>query len=342
MAMPAPSKTWYGLVNKVLANNSTAANCANSYLHALLKTLLGSTTGYTAGTTGAPPASSNWTCELSSTGAVAGAGDNFSTAYVAGEWLSNTPGSAHSWFVLKSPASAGILDGPWYMLWSKDSATATTWRVSLSKTAFAAGTTTADPTNGGVVSTTGTVIAFHASSTTAGKTHFLVDAKGNFWFFVSRDGGQVLETWDSLNELTETQPSGDAHRVIGYRQHIAAGIFSSSATGTLILGTPILGFQRTGLAQVSNQMIISGADISGLNELNGINSEVEGVKYGLVYSITPGSMLIRGYIPDLYQISTAPSNGSNSPDAVSPIWTAMGATLTGGKVALPLPNVLSL
>lgn len=25
--MPAPSKTWYGLANKVLADNSTVANC---------------------------------------------------------------------------------------------------------------------------------------------------------------------------------------------------------------------------------------------------------------------------------------------------------------------------
>lgn len=341
MAMPAPSKTWYGLVNKVLADTATAALAANSYLHAMLKTLKGVTTGYTAGTTGAPPSSSYWTVELSSNGTVAGAGDNFSAAFVAGEWLSAAGAVAHSWFVMKSNPTPGILDGPWYMLVSKDSGTATTWRVSLSKTAWTGGSITADPTNAGIVSSTGSVAAFHASSTTAGKTHFITDAKGNFWFYVSRDGNQTLETFDSFNELVETQPSGDTHRVIGYRNHIANGIWSAVNAGQTLSGAAILGFQRTGAAQISSQLIIAGQNMS-LGELNGINSEVEGVRHGLVFSTLIGSQMIRGYIPDLYLITTAATNGSNTPDAINPIWTAMGSTTTGGKMAIPLPGVLSL
>lgn len=341
MAMPALSSTKYGLVNRALADVSTAANAANSYLHAFLKTMKGVTTGYTNGSTGAPPASSNWTVELSSNGTVAGAGDNFSAGYVAGEWLSNTAGNPHSWFVLKSPASPGILDGPWYILVSKNSATATSWTVSLSKTAWTGGTTTADPTNAGTVSSTGAVGQFNTVSTTAGKTHFMVDAKGNFLFLLSRDGTQVCETWFLFTELEQNQPSGDAHRVIGYVGHATSGIFSSVNNGTNISGSTVLGFHRNGAAHVSSQLLITSHNCP-LTELNGINSDVEGVKWGLVISTNTGNQAIRGYIPDMYQITSGISNGSNSPDTVNPLWVAMGATSTGGKMAVPLPAVLSL
>lgn len=342
MPMPAPSKTHYALANKALANVTTAANAANSYLHAMIKTVTGVNHGtYTAGPNGVPPASSYWTCVLSSNGTVAGAGDNFSAGYVAGEWLSNTAGNPHSWFVLQSPAAPDILDGPWYILVTKNSATATTWTVSISKTAWTGGTTTADPTNAGTVSTTTATGHFNVSSTTAGKTHFLVDAKGNFWFMCSRDGSQIIETWDIFTELEQTQPSGDAFRAIMYTGFLANGLFSGVHNGTSISGSPVLGFHRNGTAASSN-LLIAFTNMSGLTELNGINSDAEGVRGGLVYSSLSGNQCIRGYIPDLYQMTTALTNGSNNPDNITPVWSAIGSTSTGGKVAIPFGATMSL
>lgn len=342
MSIPAPSTVKYGQLNKALANVTTAANACNSWLHSWMKGITGTVlTGFTNGTTGAPPTSSRWSVLLSSNGTTAGAGDQFSAAYVAGEWLSNTAGNAHSYFVLQSPSTPGILDGPWYILVSKNSATATTYTVSLSKTAWTGGTTTADPTNAGTVSTTGAVQLFNASSTTAGKTHFYVDAKGNFFVMCSRDGSGVVETGFLFTELEQTQPSGDAHRVIGYITHSASGVFASINNGSNLTGQSILGFQRNGAAQASSQMQITSHNFP-LTELNGINSDVEGVKGGLVISTLTANQCVRGYIPDLYQCCTAPVNGANYPDTTNPIWSAIGAAATGGKMLIPLPGVMSL
>lgn len=342
MSIPAPSTQKFGLANKTLANVTTAANACNSWLHQLLKTLLGSTTGFTAGTGGAPPSSAYWTIESSSNGTTASTADNFSAAYVAGEWLSNTAGNAHSWFVIKSPASPGILDGPWYILVSKDSATATTYRVSLSKTAWNTnGTATADPTNGGTVSTTGSTSQFNPSSTTAGKSHFYCDAKGNFAFMCSRDGAGLVETLFMFSELEQNQPSGDTLRAIGYIAHSTSGIFNQVNSGSNLSGASILGFQRNGAAHASSQLIITSHNIP-LTELNGINSDVEGFKWGFVISTLTGNQAVRGCVLDMYQCTTGITNGANYPDTINPIWSAIGSTSTGGKMLIPMPNVLAL
>lgn len=342
MAMPAPSKTYYALANKPLANVTTAANAANSYVHAFLKTVTGLNHGtYTAGPTGAPLASSYWTCILSSNGTTAGAGDNFNNTFTTGEWLSNTAGNPHSWFVLQSPASPGLTDGPWYILVTKNSATATTWTVSISKTAWTGGTISADPTNAGIVSTTGTSQHFNAASTTAGKTHFLVDAKGSFHFLSSRDGSQVIDAWDIFTELEQTQPAGDSFRCIGYSGFNTSGIFSAVGNGTSFSGGAVLGFHRNGVAGASN-IFVSWTNMLSFTELNGINSDAEGVRGGLVYSGLTGNQCIRGYVPDWWQMTTALTNSSNNPDSVTPIWSALGSTTTGGKVAIPFCGTMSL
>jgi hypothetical protein len=339
MAMPSPSKTWYALSDKALASTVSAAAAANSYLHALFKTLIGQNHGsYTAGANGAPPSGSYWTVEFTCNGTTASSSDNFNNTFNNAEWVSNTAGSAHSWFVLKSPTA--MLDGPWYLLVSKNSATATSWKIELSKSAYSGGTTTADPTSAGNVSSTGTVQRFDTSSTTAGKTHFMVEANGSFWFFGSRDGSGLISTWDSLNELAQTQPSGDSYRVFGYCGFSASGLFSSIATQS-ITGAQVLGFQRTGAAQVSSQMALT-AHLFNITELNGINNEAEGVRGGLVSSTLAASQLVRGVIPDLYQMTTALTNGSNNPSAAAPVWIAIGSTSTGGKVALPFCGNMSL
>lgn len=341
MSIPAPSTTKYGLANKALADVSTAANACNSWLHAFLKALTGTVvSGFTAGTGGAPPSSSFWTWERSSNGTTAGAGDNFSNSYVAGEWLSNTAGNAHSWAVIKSPASPGILDGPWYILIAKDSATATTYRVELSKTTWTGGSATANPTNAGTVSGAQAGF-FNPSSTVAGKCHLMTDAKGNFLVLCSRDGSGVCETGFLFSEFEQNQPSGDALRAIGYVVHTTSGIFASVSNGTNLSGTNILGFHRDATAHASSQLIITSHNLP-LTELNGINSDVEGLKWGLTISTKANNQAIRGFIPDMYQITTAPVNGANYPDTTNPIWSAMGATSTAGKMLIPFPNVLSL
>lgn len=342
MAMPTPSKTYYALANKALADVSTVANAANSYLHAFLKTLKGQNHGtYTAGPTGAPPASSYWTVTLSSNGTTASAADNFNNTYTAGEWLSNTAGNAHSWFVLQSPASPGIVDGPWYILIAKDSATTTSWTFAISKTAWTGGTTTANPTNAGTISSTGVLAHFNTAGNAAGKTHFLVDAKGNFFFFGSRDASQVVETWDIFTELEQTQPSGDAFRAVGYSGHATSGLWNNINNGTNISSANLTGFHRNGVAASSN-LVLAATNLASFTELNGINSDVEIVKYGLIYSTLTGNMAIRGYIPDIYQATTAPTNGSNNPNPATPVWSAIGSTTTGGKVAIPFGGTMAL
>ena len=341
MTISNPATTKYGLANKALADVTTAALACNSFLHAFFKAITGTdVSGFTAGTGGAPPASSFWTVERTCNGATASAADNFTNAFTAAEWVSNTAGNAHSWFVIKSPTSPGITDGPWYMLVSKDSATATTYRVSISKTAFAGGTTTANPTNAGTVSEVQASL-FNASSTTAGYTHLMADAKGNFWALCSRVGSGVVETGIIFTELEQSRSSGDSYRAICYAAHSTSGIFSGVHTGTNISGTGVLGFQRDGTAVASSQLIISAHDLTGFTEL-GLSNEVEGLKFGLVYSTKTANMGVRGWLPDLYQCTTAVANASSYPDTTNPLWTAIGSATTGGKILIPFPNVLTL
>lgn len=343
MSMPAVSVTKYGLVNKVLPDVTTAARACNSWIWSWLKAITGTVvSGFTAGTGGAPPASSNWTWERSSNGTTAGAGDNFSNTYVDGEWLSAAGAVAHSWAVVKSPVTNGILDGPWYIFISKNSGTATTYTVSLSKTAWTGGSITADPSNAGTVSTTGATGLFNVSSTTAGKTHLYMDAKGNFFILCSRDGTGVCETGFLFTELEQTQPSGDSNRVFGYITHSTSGIFANINNGTNLSGANMLGFQRDGTAQTSSQMVLTAHNISGFTELNGINSDVEGIKYGMILCTKTANMCIKGFIPDIFQVTSAPTNGANHPDTTNPLWSALGSSSTSGKVLIAMPAVMSL
>lgn len=342
MAIDAPESTRYGLANKALADVTTAARACDSWLHAIFKALTGTVvTGFTAGTGGAPPSSSFWTVERTCNGTTASAADNFNNTFTAAEWVSNTAGNTHSWFVIKSPVSPGISDGPWYMMISKDSATATTYRVAISKTAFAGGTTTANPTNAGTVSEVQTSL-FNTSSTTAGYAHLMTDAKGNFWALCSRVGSGVVETGIIFTEFQQPQASGDSYRVICYAMHSTSGLFSSVHVGTNISGTGILGFQKDGTAVGSSQIVISAHNLTGFTEL-GMSNNVEGLKFGLVYSTKASNMCVRGWIPDTYQVTGAVANGASYPDTTDPIWTSVGSTSTsGGKVLIPFPNVLTM
>jgi hypothetical protein len=274
----------------------------------------------------------------SSNGTVAGAGDNFNNTFNNAEFPNSAAG-ARMWCQLQSPA--GMLDGPWYMLIAKDNASATTWTVAYSKTQWTGGTTTANPTNAGNVSSQ-SLAHFNTASVVAGKVHCLLDANGSFYFYCSRDGSGLIETWDIWQQLEQNQPTGDAYRCIGYSGHNTAGIFSQVNQGSNINGTGVFGFHRNGVATASSNLVIGVVNISGLTELNGINSDAEPIKSGHVYSTLASNQCIRGFVPDFYQVTSALTNASNHENNVTPKWSAFGSASTGGKVAQPFPCTLSL
>jgi hypothetical protein len=305
--------------------------------HNFLKQLTGAATG-SSGASGAPPSSSYWTVHSShACGVGAGAGNNFSSTFTASEWLRAGAGSTHAWFVLQSPASPGITDGPYYLLVSLGTASDQNAIVAIAKGAFSGGTTTADPTASN--QSTYTTTQVHPNTTTAGKTHFVTDAAGNFFFFASKNGSGYMHTMLLGQTLTEARSSGDSGRfVIGLT-------YTDSARGTPPTNStvPLRGWQYDGTTAMDastnlNNVIYlasnsSSALVSVITQLNAIDSKVDGIPAAYVVSIRATYQAIRGRLPDVWFCGAGPAVGAGDPSGAAPSRIVLGGMIFPMEVA---------
>jgi hypothetical protein len=143
-----PIKTWQMLVNQAQAHFTTILAASQDVGFFILQFLTGAL-GFqdrSGAAIGSP--AGLWTVDCSSDGVTAsnwGSNDNKILAYT--DIVFGDPGSAHSWFVLRSPASFGGLGYPLYLVCSTaGSSGAPTWKFVLGRTPNGNGTATADPT----------------------------------------------------------------------------------------------------------------------------------------------------------------------------------------------------
>jgi len=197
MATPSLSTIYYTRMNAQTPDNSSAANCNNSWAFGLKANLLGQNISGSTGSEGPRPTASFWTCLGSSNGA-AGVGldgvDRWGTQFTASNYVHAASGSAHSWITLRSPTQLG----PIFMTIDLNSATTTTMGIIFSKTTpyttgtqlgrpmsvneWAAGTLPATP-----IATTNAAMMTDNTTTGVQRTHFCCDVSGAFHYAFSKD-----------------------------------------------------------------------------------------------------------------------------------------------------------
>jgi hypothetical protein len=333
------SGTWYTTANRAFDLNTLAFNVAQSTIFALKAYLMGDISG-TDGPEGARPSSAYWTIESSSDGVTASAADNLGGGtFNATKWLRAGAGVAHSWFVLKSPASPGITDGPWYLMASLGTASDTNWVLAISKNAFAGGTITADPTSSN--QSTYTTTQFDEAVNTAGKTHFITNAAGNFWFLVSKNGSGICRMMVSFQTLADARSSGDSARSILMFDYSAASRgtprFPESSTptwrGLNYDGTTAITGTTGKLVQINAAATTLG---SAFTTSNGNDSKIDFLPGCYVFDTTAAKTGCRGRIPDCWMVGAQAAVGAVEPSAASPARVIIGYT------AIPMSVVPSL
>lgn len=324
------SRTWYTNNNVALADTSTALRSHASMLHNLLKMLCGITNGNN-GAPGAPPSSSYWTVHSSCNGTTASAGNNFNNTFTAGEWVRAAAGVAHSWFVLQSPST--LLNGTHYVTVSLGTASDQNIVLKIAKTAPSGGTTTADPTSAS--ESTYTSFQSHPNSVTAGKSHMIVDADGNFHFWSSKNGAGYAHWWMCVQGLVETASSGDNFRTI------MAQVFTDSGRGAPGYTTTISarGFHLDGTAANTTNLNITYLACSSstglaqhVTQLRGVDSKADGVPCAYVVASLASNMGVRGRLPDVWLSSGGPAVGAGDPSGAAPTRVVLGGAVTAMAV----------
>jgi hypothetical protein len=329
------SKTWYTSANLALADTSTVAKAAHSSIWAFAAMLLGYQSG-TDGPEGARPGSVAWTLEGSSNSSTAGIDTtdrlHFSGSFTDGDWVRNTAGSAHTWFVLKSPS--GLLDGPWYLCFDyigpSNDYTAT---FVISKNVFSGGSTTARPTSSNESVLTGQV--FCSATAGAGKAHLNIDANGGFRWLRSRNGQGYFDFIISVEPVVEYH-SGDAARTFMYTHSADSGrgAFASGnainvrglcSNGTTVMSTSITGICETRVGQ--------SYDLTQYTTTNAIDSTVDALPNVYIYDNTTSYKGIRGRFPDIWDVGSQVAVGSTFPSTGNPERVLVGGKMIAMSVA---------
>lgn len=328
------SRQWYDSKNKALADTSTALRSHASQWHNFMRQITGASHG-TSGPAGAPPASADWSVHSShACGVAAGAGNNFSAAFVASEWLRAAAGSSHAWIVFESPAT--ITDGPVYLTISLGTSSDQNAVIKISKTAPSGGTTTADPTSATEV-TYGTSQQTHPNTTTAGKTHLVMDADGNFYFFSSKNGGApgYCHFFLSVCSLVNTA-AGDSNRFMLACQYLDSGRGVPSCLNTISVrglhydgsaGSPTSSFNIGYIAASGSTSMAQQ-----LTQLNAANSKVDGIEGGWVFDTLTSFMGVRGQFPDFLYCTTGAATGAGDPSGVAPTRVVYGGAILPSEV----------
>lgn len=333
----ALSKTWYSSMNLALADTSTATKAAHSSIWAFGAMLLGYQSG-TNGAEGARPGSVAWTLEGSSDSTTAGIDSTdrlvFSGAFTDAKWVRNTAGSAHTWFVIKSPS--GLLNGPWYICFDYIGPTNDqTCSMIVSRGVFSGGSTTARPT----ATNESVLTSFQFCSTTAGagKAHLIgIDENGGFRWARSRNGTGYFDCFISLESLVEYH-SGD-----GARSHLLMHFLDSSPGAMAMTQSPQMrGFCSdgttglTGTNQGIGEIVFrpAGIAMNSYTTTSAIDGTVDALPVCYVYNHTTNFRSIRGRYPDMWNVGNQVAVGSTFPGTGNPERVLVGAYMMACSVA---------
>lgn len=212
MTVPTLSRAWYSRGNIPFPDTSTIALQNKSLTWLIKASLMNQISTGQIGAEGTRPSSSNWTCEYSCDGTTAGtAGDHvdrFTGAFDASKIVyANAGGTAHSWFVLKSPVT-GWQNPIWMLIdciGTAGTTEASRTTVLFSTTAFTGGSTTTAPTSTeswaacGIQDGYGMVGIYLGNRTVlANNFHFVCDANGMWFIATNLIGSTVLGVFDRL------------------------------------------------------------------------------------------------------------------------------------------------
>lgn len=330
------SKQWYTSANLALADSTTASRCAHSSAWGFGAMLLGNQSG-TNGPEGARPSSCYWTLEGSSDSLTAGidATDrlHFAGSFTNADWVRAGAGSAHSWFVIKSPTA--LLDGPWYLCFdyvgpSNDQQCT----LAFSKNVFSGGSTTDRPTSTGEC--VATYVQFCSTTQAAGKLHLNIDANGNFRWLRSRNGVGYFDTYISVEGLVEYH-TGDPARTFCLHHFVDStrGVMNVSPSfnflGMSLNGTTALVSGNIGIADIWFYPV--GSTLSSYTTTNTIDSTVDALPCVYVYENTTTRKGIRGRFPDMWECGAPVATGSVFPSVGNIERVLLGSKMIAMSVA---------
>lgn len=334
----ATSKQWYTSANLALADSSTANKCAHSSIWGFGAMLTGNQSG-TNGPEGARPSSCYWTLEGSSNSSTAGIDNtdrlHFAGSFTDGDWVRAAAASPHTWFVLKSPVTSGILDGPWYFCFDYIGPTNDqTCTMVISKNVFSGGSTSARPTSTGESVVTSR--QFCSTTQAAGKIHLTIDAAGNFRWLRSRNGTGYFDFFLSIEQMVEYHSSDPARAFM-------LTYFLDSGTGAITLSnTPdIRGVGTDGSTGLTTNAAgildftfrPSGVSMTSYTTTNSIDSTVDALPAVYMYDNTTSHKGIRGRYPDMWAVGAQVAVGSTFPGSGNPERALVGSYMIAFSVA---------
>lgn len=330
------SKTWYSSNNLALADTSTASRAAFSSLWALGAMLTGNQSG-TNGAEGARPSGCYWTLVGSSNSVSAGIDStdrlHFAGAFTAADWVRNSAGSAHTWFVLQSPS--GMLDGPWYLCVDYIGPTNDqTCTFVVSKQVFSGGSTTARPTSTNESPVTSQ--QFCTTTANAGKAHLQTDANGSFRWERSRNGTGYFDFMIGVESMVETH-SGDNARSIMWGQFLDSGTGALTSQQTPFIrgnsgdGTTVLSASNAQIMDLVGRP--GGSSLISLNTTNAIDSTVDAFPAEYIVEFTASHKGGRGRLPDLWEVGAQVAVGSTFPGTGNPERMLIGSRMSASSVA---------
>ncbi len=261
-------------------------------------------------------------------------------------------GVAHSWIVLKSPTTYG--GSYYYLILSLGSAADTAVRISVSKTAPTAGSTTATPGatdqwwpgNGSRAAVDSTICANAVDIT---RTSIGLATDGSFWFATVKSGAGLVNGMHMFNVLADSN-AADLYPVILHTDYVATGAArqnsyffgGSSSTGIGMAslhptnGTPIYSANSTLLPFMSSGG--GGSLILNLAAADVLSSKYIDWPIYVFSGTNVTATSLRGRIADfaycphsiatLAEGSVAPAVGGVDSTRIGNLWVPANAAIT--------------
>jgi len=326
------SRSWYSNVNVAASDTSTAPLAAKSLVWGFKNQLV----------TSAPSGGGAWSV-VSSNDGTGGFGNNddndrWTTSFDSTKIVRAAAGVNHSWIVLKSPVALG----PYYLCLDFVGAADNLLSASFSKNTYTGGTATAAPTSTNSITMAGATVTFFDNTANPHKMQTTMDANGNFWFMISKNGTGFFYSLWGIQTLVETR-AGDSWPVFSFNAANGSSRGAGEITNTQIIfnsggaaaaGGGVGGRGFGGAATVQSVPIYSSMTVSGtaayfqdvVTTSNAADSTYDGLP-AFVVTTTASNMGIRGRIPDVYQISDGAAVGSSHPNSTSQEHVVVGNLL---------------
>jgi hypothetical protein len=281
-----------------------------------------------------------WTCYYSCDGSTAGTAgdgvDRWTSTFTPSKIVVNSPGSAHSWFVLHSSAlgiyvcidvNNGLGSGGQYV------------SISMSKVAYTGGSTTARPTS------TGEVISSTSFYGTANQTqiqngnqvnhhvHGRIETGGQFIILFSRDGSGFANFACEVRALTETR-SGETHNAWLFTEYNdSTGIYKRTAQLSVCSATSPVTASSGWIGRTADTTAVVNAGVSYPQvSIGAVNADIPSTdatdgKVGddlmRLYASTTGAKSKRGRLQDSWWCHDAVAQASTEPTTGPPFVRAV-------------------